>query len=503
MMNSSVSATTQAVLGLSLLAVIGGILHQRRRVKQVEIAPPGSLGLWGLGEMIEYIKSPIKFDLRRMKEYGLNYTSHLYFFTVVRIGTVVDRATYFRSEARGESVGYWPSHIQQMMGKNAASVVTGDRHKFLRKFFQAALNSESTRSYTDTIDEAICAYLNRLVDGDVHSTARFKDLSLEILIRTAFGGNTSDAEIKHFTELFTRWEGGLDSLVPFDLPFTNFRTAMRSRERIVEDISAIMARCDPNSGENDMLTRFVKYRDENGKGFTPEEIVDNVFLLWFAGTETTASMWGTLVSLLFKPENKHILAKLREEVKDITNLDDLKNAPYLSCVIDEALRVENPANGTFRMATKDIKLSDGYVVPKGTKMSAYLTAGHFDTTVWGTDEFDPDRLMKTKKERPEVMRSHFYPFGGGNRVCVGELLARLVMRVFIYRVAKHYTLDLVSTVHKKFAINRLVSTFRIVPYLAPPQSTEHDAKLKKAKEPCTNCTIKVEQKVAEFASFAK
>lgn len=457
----------QTVLAcVAAVTVIGGMLLERQRRQILKSgAPPGNLGLWGFGEMVDFIKAPIDFDFKRIKKYGLNYTSHIFFFSVVRIGTPADRSTYFKSEAKGQSVVSWPPHFQALMGKTAISVVTGERHKFLRKFFFGAFNAEAMKMYGDIVDESITAFLSKLDDGKEHATRNFKDLSLEILIRTAFGsGNTTPEQIAHFTQMFSKWEGGMDALFPFDLPFTAFGEAMRARERIIKDIQAIMDKCDTSPDKNDLLSRFVNYRDENGKGFTAEVIVENVFLLWFAGTETTASMWGSLVSFLFNPKNASVLPKLRAEVKDITNIEDLKTAPYLNCVIDEALRVANPANGTFRLATSDIPLSDGYIVPKGSRMSAYVTAGHFDEAIWGTNEFNPDGMMRIKQEKPDVLRTHYYPFGGGSRVCVGELLARLELRVFVYRVAKHYTFDLIDTVHKKFAINRYESTFRMSKY---------------------------------------
>ena len=470
----TLSLSAKTGLGMVVTLLLYCIIKREQAKQRLIGAPPGSLGLWGIGEMIPLLKSRVAFDLERMRKYGLNYTTHILLEPTIRLGTVEDRRMLQRSEQRNQSKMSWPSAIQTILGKTSLSVVSGIEHTQLRSMFTSTFSPEILKSYIKAMDNSICEYLQRLNDGKAHSTEEFENLMLHILVQTAFGGNIEPSEVDKLSGLFRTVMKGFVSILPFDVPFTVFGAAMNARREIMKMISVcidrIEARCEnvvqvdsKNAKVLDVLTKFIQYRDESGKRLTREQVSENVLLLLIAGHDSTAASIGTLLGLLFDEKHDDVMKKLRQEMQSIQPLDDdsLKRNEYLNAVIDEALRYLTPANSTYREATQDIILSDGYIVPKGVRMSTFVTAGHLNEAVWGKHEYNPDRMLSIKKEKSEVFKDYFYPFGGGNRHCPGEQFSRLEMRLFLYRIAREWRLNISQSKTKWFPLQTIVSEFTL------------------------------------------
>ena len=87
--------------------------------------------------------------------------------------------------------------------------------------------------------------------------------------------------------------------------------------------------------------------------------------------------------------------------------------------LEEALRLESPVQGLFRVATADTELG-GVVIPAGAHVWVVYASGNRDEEVFAApDTFDPSR---------ERLRSH-QAFGHGPHSCIGAPLARSVARI--------------------------------------------------------------------------
>jgi cytochrome P450 len=462
----SAAQSVTAIAGLASLGYLlysGWALRQRER-QLVKDGPPGSLGLWWIGEMLDLIGTePAKLERKRRMKYGENYTTHMLLAPLIRCGRVEDRQRVFRSEVKGETVNAWPDHWQKLLGSKTVTVVSGPRHVFLRKFFAFAFTPEAMRNYVEVVDGCICSYLNSINDGEKHSSVDFKVLALDIFMKTVFGAETPKETLLSISKNFTIWLGGFGALVPIDSPFFVFGRAMNARRTLMKTVGELVANCDGKG--DDLLAKFVSFRDEHGEGLTQQEVEENILLLMFAGHDTTAASLGTMLALLFQPEHAHVLEKLRAELDPIDKLDDqqLKNCIYLGGVMDEAWRFVPPVGGSFRLVVKDMVLSDGYIARTGVRVGVGTASGHHDERFWGTVNFDPDRFIRLKTEAPEKLKQYYYPFGGGNRLCAGEQLARLETRIFLYRLARYWDVEILSRQRVDFPMYRYVTSYRIKP----------------------------------------
>jgi cytochrome P450 len=94
--------------------------------------------------------------------------------------------------------------------------------------------------------------------------------------------------------------------------------------------------------------------------------------------------------------------------------------PHLCAkAVEELLRLESPAQGLFRVTTREVELG-GAVLPKGARVMAHFASANRDACVFS----DPDRY---RPERDDI-GAHL-AFGKGIHFCIGAPLGRLELRV--------------------------------------------------------------------------
>jgi cytochrome P450 len=151
---------------------------------------------------------------------------------------------------------------------------------------------------------------------------------------------------------------------------------------------------------DDLLSRLVQAGE-----LTDEEIATIAYILFAGGFETTANMLalGTF-ALLRHPDQKDLLRR---------DPDLVNNA------VEELLRYLTIGHiGPQRAATEDVEI-DGILIRKGQAVMMSLPAANRDPEHFA----DPERLDLTKPAGGHVA------FGHGVHGCLGQQLARVVMRI--------------------------------------------------------------------------
>jgi len=83
----------------------------------------------------------------------------------------------------------------------------------------------------------------------------------------------------------------------------------------------------------------------------------------------------------------------------------------------------------------------GYGLPPGTVVGTQSWSSHRDSAVFPSpDTFLPDRWLETHTDPSQLslMHQHLMPFGAGGRLCGGQNLAHLVIRVAIAAVVRNF-----------------------------------------------------------------
>ena len=165
---------------------------------------------------------------------------------------------------------------------------------------------------------------------------------------------------------------------------------------------------------DDLLTALIR-AEEDGDRLSPDELRDQVVLLFIAGHETTVNLIGNgTFALLRHPDQ---LTRWRDD----PGLD--ANA------VDELLRYDSPVQFSRRITVEPLEIA-GRTIPARTFVLAGLASANRDPANWGptADELDLGR----------VDANQHVAFGSGTHFCLGAALARLEGQVAIGRLIRRF-----------------------------------------------------------------
>ncbi|MCA6091932.1 cytochrome P450 [Streptomyces sp. SCA3-4] len=162
-----------------------------------------------------------------------------------------------------------------------------------------------------------------------------------------------------------------------------------------------------------LLDALIAVRDE-GDSLTEDELVSTVFLLMFAGHESTAlQIANSMLTLLREPGRYQALREHPEKV---------------DAVVEECLRYDGSAEvATFRFAREDIEIGD-VTIPRGSMVTIVIAAANRDPRQFSDPEvFDAERG-----------HSGHLSFGHGRHYCIGASLARLELRAALHGILRRF-----------------------------------------------------------------
>jgi cytochrome P450 len=155
---------------------------------------------------------------------------------------------------------------------------------------------------------------------------------------------------------------------------------------------------------DDLVGALVVARDQVDPPLGVVEIAGLPLDLMVAGHVTVTRAIGSTLNRLFS------YPSLRD------HLLDPAVAPK---AIEEVLRLEAPAQGLFRITSRDVEIG-GVTLPKGARVMAHFASANRDGCVFAQpDDYDP--------ERTEI--SKHLAFGKGIHFCIGAPLARVELGV--------------------------------------------------------------------------
>ncbi|HET9894526.1 MAG TPA: cytochrome P450 [Streptosporangiaceae bacterium] len=164
---------------------------------------------------------------------------------------------------------------------------------------------------------------------------------------------------------------------------------------------------------DDLLTALIAARDEDDK-LDELELISMAGLLIIAGQETTGNLIGNaLLELISHPER----------------LDELRRDPSgWPRAVDELLRLQSPALGTWRFALEDVEIA-GTTIPAGQAVLALLASA----------DRDPRHFDDPESYDPHHARPGHLVFGHGIHHCLGVSLARLEAEIALTALASRLT----------------------------------------------------------------
>ena len=197
---------------------------------------------------------------------------------------------------------------------------------------------------------------------------------------------------------FAAWAGGFTRFTGAIGFFAMLPNAMAMKRYIEQHLENVR-----RQGGEGLIAEIVRVEKEGGQ-ISRDEIVSMVFLLLFAGHETTTHLIsGAVHELLKNPDLRDWLA------------EDWSRADL---AVEEFLRFITPVQFTKpRYVRRDVDLG-GVTVKKGEKVMAMLAAANMDPDA----NPHPERLDLQRKPNRHIA------FGTGIHFCLGHQLARIEAR---------------------------------------------------------------------------
>lgn len=180
-------------------------------------------------------------------------------------------------------------------------------------------------------------------------------------------------------------------------------------------------------------------------------LTQRILLINFATIHTSSNILGKALQLL--AINPQYIQALREEVEEIVerhgwSKESVAKMRRIDSFLKETHRFEDDVIvGVARTVMKDVTLSDGTFLPKGTSIISPSHAIHHDESVYpNPNVFDPLRFVKLHLEQPErsfkyqmvAVNPEFLPFGLGKAACPGRFFAATVLKSMLAYIVLSY-----------------------------------------------------------------
>ncbi|HXJ95670.1 MAG TPA: cytochrome P450 [Terriglobia bacterium] len=193
----------------------------------------------------------------------------------------------------------------------------------------------------------------------------------------------------------------------------------------------------------DLLSVLLQARDEDGTSMSDRQVRDEVVTLIFTGSETTALALSYVSYLLAL--HREAQARMAKEIDEVLEdrppaLDDLPRLTHTEKVIKEALRLYPPVWAFVRQAIRPVELG-GYTLPAGTTVVMSQWVAHRDRILFDRPhEFVPERW--TAEFEKQLPKFAYFPFGGGQRTCIGAAFAKMEITLLLAALAQRFRLSL-------------------------------------------------------------
>jgi cytochrome P450 len=171
----------------------------------------------------------------------------------------------------------------------------------------------------------------------------------------------------------------------------------------------------------DLLSILLSSTDEDGVPMSDALVRDEALTLLLAGHETTANALTWTWDFLGR--SPAVEARLHDELDRVLGERDPEPAdvPKLSFtrdVIAETMRLRPPAWLLGRRVIRPFRLG-AWELPPGSVVLASQLITHRNPRYWKEAEaFRPERW--SNGETDGLPKYAYFPFGGGNRICIGE-----------------------------------------------------------------------------------
>ncbi len=340
--------------------------------------------------------------------------------------------------------------FKPFLGEHSLFVLDQEAHQRHRRLLMPPFQGERMRAYGALIRDATLRSIERWPVGRPFPIIEpMHAVTLEVIIRAVFGVSDK-AAVERLRGLLERLATSAPAVLLFfpwlqrDLgPISPWGRFLRARRSVDEVLLAEIARARKGTdGREDILAKLVEEGSKRGDPMSDEKVRDELLTLLIAGHETTtASLAWAFQWILGTPG---VLDRALAELHDVAGEGPLDpgcvpRLRWLDACVCEALRLTPVLPIALRYLAKTTSLG-GFEMSEGTVVCPCSWLVQRDAAIFPEPRsFKPERF---EGKRPSPFE--WFPFGGGNRTCIGMAFALYEMNVVLATVLQRARLRLVE-----------------------------------------------------------
>lgn len=347
------------------------------------------------------------------------------------------------------------SMLSGLLGDSSVLVIDDDIHRERRRQMLAAFHRDAVARQTGVMAEIAAANIATWpVDTDFAVAPKMSEITLEVILRTVIGAS-DPARLAALREVMPK----LLNVTPWaSLAIANpklqrlgpWRALRRHMEEADRLLYAEIAdrRADPDlATRTDALAMLIRAGEDDGHVMTDRELRDQLMTLLVAGHDTTAT--GLCWALERLTRHPAILDKAVHAAEAGDHAGD----EFLDAVAKETLRVRPVVFDVGRILTEPVELA-GYRLPAGVMVAPGIGLVHSSSQQYAHPvRFDPDRMVGAAPGP-----TTWFPFGGGNRRCLGATFAMVEMRVVLREVLRRVELSASTAAAERQKVKHVILT---------------------------------------------
>jgi cytochrome P450 len=327
------------------------------------------------------------------------------------------------------------------LGRSSVLVLDGASHTRQRRILVPPLKGDRMRAFFDAMRlETTTAIQSWPVARPFAALPEMRRITLRVILRTGLGLAAGPAfdEIERKVEVLLangrqKHALVLMKLVPIQrLGGSRWVPFFRQLNDLNDSLYALIAarrRGDRPATEANVLDDLLAATHEDGTPLDDQEVRDAIITILIAGHDTTAlALAWALVEILPRPD---VVGRLTDELHRLTGggppeAEHLPALEYLDAAIRESMRLRPVVPFVVRL-TKGPFAAGGREYPAGVILCPCVYLVHRRQDLYPEpDRFRPERFLERKFGPHE-----WFPFGGGNRVCLGMPFALYEMKVVL------------------------------------------------------------------------
>jgi cytochrome P450 len=406
-----------------------------------EPLPPGPR-ISAVWQLLRYTPAPLPFLERCARRYGTPFTIRLAGFgKLVMLTDGEAIKDVFRGDPHVLHSGEGNEFLSLSVGRNSVIVLDDEPHARQRRVQQPPLKGERMRTFFGAMQAATLeAVRSWPVGRPLAMVPPMQRITLRVILQAVLG-LPSGPELEQLERLVarvlaagrTRYGLALIPLVPRRLVqnsrWVPFFRQLRALDQVLFPFVERRRRTSVADRGQNVLADLLAATHDDGTPLGDQELRDAVLTLLAAGHDTTAfALAWALEQIVPRPD---VVAAITHELREVTGgglprAEHLERLSYLDAAIRESLRVRTILPFVVRK-TKAPFTAGGREYPAGVLLCPCNHLVHHRADLYPEPaKFRPERFLERRYAGHE-----WFPFGGGNRVCLGMAFALYEMKVVL------------------------------------------------------------------------